>query len=113
MESKRQDRDGIVILAISGDLTMDTYPLLKETFQKLLENNPSHIILNLSQTSMVGSSAVGALVAFRREVENMGGNLALAALSPMFAQVLDLLKLTEFFAIYADEDEAIAALIGS
>ena len=90
---------------------MDTYPLLKDTFQDLLEGHPSGVVLNLAEATMVGSSAIGALVAFLREVENLGGNLALAAPSPMLLQVLELLKLTEFFAIYPGEEDAVSQLL--
>ena len=110
LHSTRKDRDGIVVLAIGGDLTMDTYPMLKDTFQELLSADARGVVLNLSEATMVGSSAIGALVAFLREVENRGGNLALAAPSPMLLQVLDLLKLTDFFAIDPGEDDAVDAL---
>lgn len=84
--------------------------MLKDTFQELLSADARGVVLNLSEATMVGSSAIGALVAFLREVENRGGNLALAAPSPMLLQVLDLLKLTDFFAIYPGEDDAVDAL---
>lgn len=108
MEFERKDQGDIVVLALSGDLTMETYPLLKDTFSRLLENEPEVVILDMSRVEMVGSSAIGALVAFLREIDATGGRLGLAELSPMFLQVLELLKLVDFFKIFPDVPAAVA-----
>lgn len=110
LEFTRKDREGIVILAIAGNLAMDSYQELKTTFNGLQDSDFPNVILNLSKITAAGSSAVGALVALLREVKDRGGRLALAEPSPIFIQVLELLNLRDFFEIFSSEEEAVAEI---
>ncbi|WP_298819642.1 WecB/TagA/CpsF family glycosyltransferase [Chloroflexus sp.] len=68
---------------------------------QLLEAHP-FLILDLSATRFLDSSALGALVALAKRARTKGGDLFLLNVQEPVRQILDLLKLNRFFEQFSD-----------
>lgn len=79
----------------------------REHLTSHLKNKPPHIVLDLKATEYVDSSALGALVAFMKDVKSYGGRLTLCNLSRSLLTLLKLSKLDMLFEIAQDLDSAV------
>jgi len=61
---------------------------LKVTFKQLLQNKPSQIVLDLSRTTSIDSSGVGALMSVLKTTEEQGIELILWSVNPRVKETL-------------------------
>jgi len=71
---------------------------------------PPQLILDLSQTSFIGSSFIELLIRAWKRLKDRGGSLSLCGVQPFCAEVLKVTRLDTVWPIYADRREALAAL---
>ena len=72
-----------------------------------LEKKPKRIVLDLKKAEYFDSSALGALVAFMKDVKSYGGQLVLCNLSRSLLSLLKLSKLDMLFEIVDDLEKAV------
>ncbi|RMD74241.1 MAG: anti-sigma factor antagonist, partial [Chloroflexi bacterium] len=72
-----------------------------QTAYQLLETSP-YLILDLSVTQFLDSSALGALVALAKRARTQGGDLLLLNVQEPILRILDLLRLNRFFEQFPD-----------
>ena len=80
----------------------------RETLTQQIQSKPPKIVLDLSKTEYFDSSALGALVAFMKEVKGYGGQLVLCNLSRSLYTLLKLSKLDQLFVISESLEEAVS-----
>jgi anti-sigma B factor antagonist len=93
------------VLAVGGEIDLSTAPKLKEALQELVEG-PKTVIVALSQTEYLDSTALGVLVGGLKRKRERGGELKLAGLAPRVRRVFDITRLSGVFEIYASVEEA-------
>ena len=71
----------------------------REGLSSYLKDKPGRIVLDLKETEYFDSSALGALVAFMKDVKAYGGRLTLCNLSRSLLTLLKLSKLDLLFEI--------------
>ena len=106
MDIQQNEQDGITYLRFSGTMDIENYPVMKQAIAELNATEARNVIVNLSGVETISSSGVGALVHLASELKKRDGRLILAAPSKIVAEVLELLRLTTFFRITADEETA-------
>ena len=82
---------------------------LRDLMQDLLGRGYRRLLMNLSGATYLDSSALGALIAAQRGAQDAGGELKLVNLSPRASDLLQLTKLYVVFAVYKDEQSALAS----
>jgi len=103
------DADGYVRVASRGNLTADDMrPAAKNPLESVLGANwsASRVLLDLSKTEYMDSSAIGWLIASARKFRSGGGALAVHSLRPRTRQMLDLLKIGRIVPTLPDEASA-------
>jgi len=76
-------------IELVGELDLDTVGMVRDEVLALLaRSRPAEVCLDMSQVSMVDSTAVGTLVGCHRAVEAAGARLELANPSPFVRRVL-------------------------
>ncbi|MBK9940417.1 MAG: WecB/TagA/CpsF family glycosyltransferase [Kouleothrix sp.] len=98
--------DKTVILNIEGRMDIDTYSLVIERADKALQMSPC-VVVNLARATFLDSTAMGALVALANRARAAGGSLRLAAVPPVIARTLALVRLDQFFEIFTDVETAL------
>lgn len=79
----------------------------REGLSSYLKDKPARIVLDLKETEYFDSSALGALVAFMKDVKAYGGQLVLCNLSRSLLTLLKLSKLDLLFEISDDLEKSI------
>lgn len=95
-----------VIMNVKGRLDRSNQGAFAEKAYRALSEQP-YLIINLAQTDFLDSSAIGTLVALRKQAHEKGGNLWLTNLPASIGQVFALLRLDQFFEICPTVEEAL------
>ncbi len=100
--------DGGAIVALTGDVDLQTSPAVR---QKLLESLEKHkrIVVDLSAVNYIDSSGVASLVEAFQVSRKKGASFSLASVSAAAMRVLSLARLDKVFTIHASVEAAFAA----
>lgn len=79
----------------------------REALSESIKEKPKRIVLDLQNTEYFDSSALGALVAFMKEIKAYGGHLILCNLSRSLLALMKLSKLDLLFEIADDINDVI------
>lgn len=109
MEIKEQERNGIIILDIIGEIDLYNAPDIKNHVLKKIESQKYNLVINMQEVSYIDSSGIGALISSLSNLKKYQGSLKITNIHDSVKKVFELTKLTSFFEIYADVDSAIAS----
>lgn len=100
--------DRAAVIAVRGRLDVSNQEIFAARAEEALDRHP-HLVVDLSATTFLDSSALGMLVALANRTRAAGGLLSLASVPPAIAQVLELVRLDSFFDTYPDVQAALEA----
>ena len=102
---------GVVLLALSGSLTMgNQLQRLEWLVEELVKKNQTRIVMDLSQISYLDSAGIGVILKCSGLAKQAGGHLNLAAPTERVLSTLKLVSLDTILTINATPAEAISAL---
>jgi anti-sigma B factor antagonist len=108
LDIQQREREGIVILDVSGRLTVgENVSGVREKIQALSDSGSHNIILNLAEVDYIDSTGLGGLVISFTTLKKAGGSLKLLNASRRNIELLILTKLTTVFEIFDDEQDAV------
>jgi anti-sigma B factor antagonist len=85
--------DGGTVVAPRGRLTMVSARAFRETVTEAIERDGGTIVVDMSGTTFVDSSGLGALVACLKTARQAGGDLRIAAPTEQVTMVLGITNL--------------------
>jgi anti-sigma B factor antagonist len=85
--------EGVVNVAIEGDLDSVTTRGLRDEIEALLTRKPRRLLIDLSQLHTIDSSGVGMLVSLYKGARSHGGELTITGLRDQPLAIVRLLKL--------------------
>lgn len=102
---REEKKDEYVILHVEeARVDMVVARKFREALTSHIQEKPKNIVLDLSEAEYFDSSALGALVAFMKDVRSYGGRLILTNLSRSLLALLKLSKLDMLFEIQDDAE---------
>lgn len=108
MEIQQREREGIVILDLTGELTVGgAASALREKLRELAEAGRNQIVLNLAGVDFIDSTGLGAMVVCYTTLQKAGGRLVLLNLKRRQLELLVLTKLSTVFEVFDDQQEAV------
>lgn len=100
-----------VVIAIEGELDLAKAPRLKWAIVELFEAGYSQLVVDLSLTTFMDSTAIGVLIALNRSLD-VGSRLAIACAQPNVLRIFELSGMDDVLAIFSTLDEALAYVQG-
>jgi anti-sigma B factor antagonist len=107
MELKIRKNDKIYIIDISGEMDLYNSYKIKELLLKMIEKKIENFIINLDDVEYIDSSGIGALIYITSTIRKMNLRMAIANVRGSVKKVIELTKLTSFFPIAANLEEAV------
>ncbi len=105
------DVEGIAVVELTGDFWGgDETKKISDAFANLMAGGNGRIVIDLSKTSYLNSTALGVLVKLHTTVSRQGGKLALTGISKRIHNIFLITKLAFVFDTYDKLDQAVAAL---
>lgn len=94
------------ILRLEGKLDHEGAKVFQETVDAKIAEGARRILVDFGGTSFVASMGIRALIAPTQKLAQMGGQLAICALSPAVAKLFALAGLQQIFSTYSTIEEA-------
>jgi anti-sigma B factor antagonist len=100
------------VIAVRGALDLYTSPSVRTRIRDLIDSGTREIVVDLSETTFLDSSALGVLVGAlkRLRLRPDGGRLLVVSGSPRLARTLALTGLDQVLEVYSTRDHALEAL---
>lgn len=104
---QRQLDERTSVVAVEGELDLATAPRLKWMLVDSLDAGHSQLVVDLSLTTFMDSTALGVLVGVNRSLD-VGARLAIACAQANVLKIFELSGMDGAFAIFSTLDEALA-----
>jgi anti-sigma B factor antagonist len=107
--SVRKESNGVVVVAVDGQLIVGNRQELKQRILDALEAGDRKFLVDFSRTGYIDSSGLGVLVSLSKKIRDQGGDLRLAGLNEDLKTLFELTKLDTLFGISDSPGEALTA----
>jgi anti-anti-sigma factor len=97
------------VLVLEGEIDLHVSPEVAASLAKIIDQQPSRLIVNLRAVSYIDSSGLAALITAAKDVETYGGRLMLTGVKEDVRLILENAHLIEFFSVFPHVDAALAA----
>ena len=95
------------VVAVEGELDLSTAPELKWTLVEAVEQGHTRLVVDLSRTAFMDSTALGVLVGVNRSLKD-GGRLAIVCDGAPLLRIFELSGMDGAFHIHPSLDAALA-----
>ena len=111
---KQRQVETIVILTPRGYLTGgDETDELERKIKELSESGNKHLIVNLSETQHLNSTALGVLISAHSSYVRRTGQMKLCSVDKRIENIFVITKLSLVFDVFPNEEQAIASFAES
>jgi anti-sigma B factor antagonist len=102
---------GKLVLVVEGDLDIESAPSLADALDDALESGRTHIVIDMSTTTFIDSTAIHVLVAGARELRQRFGQLALACADPGIRRMIEITGLDLAAPLFESREAALRGLL--
>ena len=110
MELKIRKNEAIYIIDVVGEMDLYNSYKLKELLMKMIEKKIEKFIINLEDVEYIDSSGIGALIYITSTIKKMNLGLAITNVHGSVKKVIELTKLSSFFPILPNMEEAVKSM---
>lgn len=111
MSIRLENKSGLSVCHIDGEIDINSSPGIKKSFDKLIAKKEPKVVINFSKVTYVDSSGLATLVEILKNMRQYGGRLRLTNLAPKIKSLFEITKLEKLFEILAEEEEATSTFI--
>jgi anti-sigma B factor antagonist len=98
------------VVAVTGEIDLFTAPELKSALGEALESGHTRIVVDLTNTTFLDSTALGVLIGAVKRLRSRDGVLTIVNTDPNIAKTFEITGLDQIFTIRPTRDEAVEAL---
>lgn len=98
------------VVAVRGEIDLFTAPELKQKLTDSIEGGKTRIVVDLTDTTFLDSTALGVLIGAVKRLRTRDGALVIVNSDQNIAKTFEITGLDQIFTIVAERDAAIAAL---
>lgn len=105
-----QSDDGLLVVEVSGEVDLFTAPDLKSAITDGIDAGSEKVVVDLSKTTFLDSTALGVLIGAVKRLRANGGSLTIVNTDENIAKTFEITGLDQIFSIHTTRDAAVAAL---
>jgi anti-sigma B factor antagonist len=103
----------VAVFAVSGELDISNGRDLKTEIWSVLDAGALRIVLDLTETTFLDSTAIGIIIAANKRLRPIGGSLAIVNVADSIARTFAITGLDEMLLVVPTRNAALAALTAS
>jgi anti-sigma B factor antagonist len=92
-------------ITVSGEVDIQTSPILAERLQSVLDQGLSSVVVDLGQVTFLDSTGLSVLIAGLKRCQSAGGVLRVVSPQPNVRRVFAVTGLTEAFQLTTDDQD--------
>ncbi len=100
-------QNGVVVVAVEGEIDAETSPQLRERFDELLAEGEQSYVIDMAGVEFIDSSGLSAFVTLFKRVRIGEGDVRLCGLRPEVLKIFELTRLNRVFDIFEALAEAV------
>ncbi len=108
--SEERTASGAHVIAVAGEVDIFTAPDLKRTIALAIEDGAHRLVIDLTQTRFLDSTALGVLIGAVKRLRPLDGRMAIVNTEPSTAKTFQITGLDRIFTIVPTRDEALGAV---
>jgi len=108
MEHTTTDQDGIAVVALTGDVDINSSPELRTTILELIEEGRD-VLVDMSTVGYIDSSGVASLIEAYQTAKSLNTRFGLVAVGGTPLRVLQVARLEKIFPMYPTVADGVAA----
>jgi anti-sigma B factor antagonist len=97
------------VISVNGELDLSTAPRLKWMLIDSLETGHGQVVIDLSHTTFMDSTALGVLVAVKRKLDS-DARLSIVCAQPTVLSIFELAGMDGVFTIFPTIEDALACV---
>ncbi len=98
------------VVAVRGEIDLFTAPELKQVLTGAIEQGRRRVVVDLSETTFLDSTALGVLIGAVKRLRSNDGALTIVNVDRNIAKTFEITGLDQIFALLPSRDEALQAL---
>ena len=98
------------VIAVRGQINLFTAPELKQKLGEAIEAGRRQIVVDLTQTSFLDSTALGVLIGAVKRLRSDSGRLVLVNVDTNIAKTFEITGLDQIFTILPSREAAVDAV---
>ena len=98
------------VVAVRGEINLFTAPELKSALSEAIESGHTRIVVDLTDTTFLDSTALGVLIGAVKRLRSRDGRLTIVNVDDNIAKTFEITGLDQIFPISGTRDEAVKAL---
>jgi anti-sigma B factor antagonist len=102
--------DGAYVIAVAGEADLYSAPELKRELDGALEAGGKDIVVDLTRTTFIDSTALSVLVEATKRVRPEGGRVALVCVDRNLVKIFRITALDRLFPLFSSRDDALRSL---
>jgi anti-anti-sigma factor len=110
LEIRQRDEGGTQVIELDGEAGSAEAWEVGAVVSKLIESRPSRILLDFSRLTFISSLALGELMRLANDMARFNCRVAVAGMLPKIHEVLQVLRIEQYYEIYDNRDAALQAL---
>lgn len=103
---------GVHVVAVAGEVDIFTAPELKRAIGNAIDSGAKAIVVDLSETRFLDSTALGVLIGAVKRLRLVDGRMVIVNTEPSTAKTFEITGLDQIFEIVADRAAALALVAG-
>ena len=103
--TSREKSPGVLIVSPEGSLDTDTYPILEEKVDSLLNTHPGTIIFDMEKLDYISSMGVRVIAKAKKSLKESGSKVVLLNLQPQIRKVFEIIKALPSEQIFSSIEE--------
>ena len=103
----RRVRDGVHVVAVSGEIDLFTAPEFKQRMTAPIEDGVGRLIVDLSATTFIDSSSLGVLIGAHRKLKQRKGSLVVVCDNETIVKTFKITGLDGVFTLVPSLDDAL------
>ena len=97
------------ILPLEGEIDLHVSPEVAEALRSMTARKPKQVVVDLTRVTYLDSSGLAVLIEGMQNVQEYGGQFAVAGVQESVKHIFDIARLDQVFRIFPDVDAALAA----
>jgi anti-sigma B factor antagonist len=105
-----QVEPGVCVISPAGELDLYTCPEFKDELLRVISNGARHVVVDLTATTFVDSTALGVLLRGVERLRAQDGRLSVVCPDPGILRVFEVTGLHRIFEIHGSRADALAGI---
>jgi len=110
MKIRHSEKNGIPVIAVEGDINIDTASGLRDAIMRLYEEGTLKLVIDFKDVSYIDSSGLAVLIEMLQIFRQNNGEIALSNMVDKIKYVFEVSKIDMLMSVYKNEEDAVASL---